>query len=111
MDEYLALPDGAGRFSQDFSGPVILRRSAKISCFTSTGLSPSLALLSSQLRLWRVIYVAGPSTLIQPKPYQFGLIPVRSPLLGESLLFSFPSATEMFQLAEFALATYVFSDK
>ena len=24
MDEYLALPDGAGGFSQDFSGPVIL---------------------------------------------------------------------------------------
>ena len=27
MGEYLALPDGAGGFSQDFSGPVILRRS------------------------------------------------------------------------------------
>ena len=25
MDEYLALPDGAGRFPQDFSGPVVLR--------------------------------------------------------------------------------------
>ena len=23
--EYLALPDGAGRFPQDFSGPVVLR--------------------------------------------------------------------------------------
>ena len=28
MDEYLALPDGAGRFPQDFSGPVVLRVSA-----------------------------------------------------------------------------------
>jgi hypothetical protein len=28
MDEYLALPDGAGRFRQDFSGPVLLRNSA-----------------------------------------------------------------------------------
>ena len=25
MSEYLALPDGAGRFPQDFSGPVVLR--------------------------------------------------------------------------------------
>ena len=28
MDEYLALPDGAGRFPQDFSGPVVLRDTA-----------------------------------------------------------------------------------
>ena len=55
MNEYLALPDGAGGFSQDFSGPVILRMPAAISCLTSTGLSPSLVLLSSQLRLRRVI--------------------------------------------------------
>ena len=25
MNEYLALPDGAGGFPQDFSGPVVLR--------------------------------------------------------------------------------------
>jgi hypothetical protein len=25
IEEYLALPDGAGRFTQDFSGPVLLR--------------------------------------------------------------------------------------
>ena len=31
-----------------------------------------------------------------------GLIPFRSPLLGESLLMSFPPATEMFQFAGFA---------
>ena len=28
MDEYLALPDGAGGFPQDFSGPVVLRNTA-----------------------------------------------------------------------------------
>ena len=28
MDEYLALPDGAGRFVQDFSGPALLRNTA-----------------------------------------------------------------------------------
>ena len=29
MREYLALPDGAGRFPQDFSGPVVLRDTAE----------------------------------------------------------------------------------
>ena len=28
MSEYLALPDGAGGFPQDFSGPVVLRNTA-----------------------------------------------------------------------------------
>ena len=34
---------------------------------------------------------------MQPKPHRFGLFPVRSPLLRESLLFSLPPGTEMFQ--------------
>ena len=37
-----------------------------------------------------------------------GLVPVRSPLLGESLLMSFPPATEMFQFAGFASTPYEF---
>ena len=32
----------------------------------------------------------------------FGLFPVRSPLLGESLLFSFPAGTKMFQFPALA---------
>jgi hypothetical protein len=32
----------------------------------------------------------------------FGLFPVRSPLLGESLLISFPLGTEMFHFPRFA---------
>ncbi len=35
-------------------------------------------------------------------PHDFRLFPVRSPLLGESRLFSFPSGTEMFQFPKFA---------
>ena len=38
-----------------------------------------------------------------------GLVPVRSPLLRESRLISFPPATEMFQFAGFASRTYLFS--
>ena len=33
---------------------------------------------------------------------RFGLFPVRSPLLGESLLFSLPAGTKMFQFPAFA---------
>ena len=38
-----------------------------------------------------------------------GLLRVRSPLLAESQLMSFPPGTEMFQFPGFASATYVFS--
>ena len=38
-----------------------------------------------------------------------GLVRVRSPLLAESRLMSFPPATEMFQFAGFASLTYEFS--
>src|SRR6185436_7752187 len=37
-----------------------------------------------------------------------GLVPVRSPLLRESRLMSFPPGTEMFQFPGFALFPYVF---
>ena len=39
-----------------------------------------------------------------------GSVPVRSPLLGESQLLSFPSGTEMVHFPEFASVTYVFRD-
>ena len=46
----------------------------------------------------------GPTTLRTPKRPKFGLFPVRSPLLGESFLFSFPAGTKMFQFPAFASA-------
>ena len=42
-------------------------------------------------------------------PKTTGLFRVRSPLLAESLLMSFPPGTEMFQFPGFASYTYVFS--
>ena len=55
-----------------------------------------LAMNSGPMALNRM----GPTT---PTPKcRFGLFPVRSPLLGESLLISFPSGTEMFHFPEFA---------
>ena len=39
--------------------------------------------------------------------HRFRLFPVRSPLLRESLLFSFPGVTKMFQFTPFASAPYI----
>ena len=44
----------------------------------------------------------SPTTPILPKQNWFGLFPVRSPLLRESLLFSLPPGTQMFQFSGFA---------
>ena len=62
--------------------------------------------------LWRCVpgsfvfaarsHSAGPTTPTPPKRRRFGLFPVRSPLLGESLLFSLPPGTEMFQFSGLA---------
>ena len=40
---------------------------------------------------------------------RFGLFPVRSPLLGESQLLSFPAGTKMCQFSALAATTYGFS--
>ena len=76
-----------------------------------TGLSPSLRPLSSGLRLemvrsreHRTARPTCPPTpcVLKVRPFthtEFGLLPFRSPLLGESLLLSSPRATKMFQFA------------
>ena len=46
--EYLALPDGPGRFTQGFPCPALLRILLSITVFTYTGLSPFIVLLSSR---------------------------------------------------------------
>ncbi len=73
---------------------------------SDTGLSPSLVRLSSlfsYLITDHVMAVLQPRT---PERVRFGLIPVRSPLLGKSLLISFPEDTKMFQFSSFASYTY-----
>ena len=50
-----------------------------------------------------VFLCRGPTTPVLPKQNWFGLFPVRSPLLRESLLFSFPMGTKMFQFPTSAL--------
>ena len=53
----------------------------------------------------RRVQCRGPTTPTGPRPGRFGLLPGRSPLLGESLLFSLPAGTEMFQFPALASAT------
>ena len=59
--EYLALPDGAGSFRQDFSGPALLRIPLQNSQFPLTGLSPAMAQLSRRFSLISVSK-CGPTT-------------------------------------------------
>ena len=69
---------------------------------SNKGLSPAMAKLSriffSQFKYNNVV-LQPQHCIIQ---HWFGLIPVRSPLLGESLLFSFPRGTKMFQFPPLA---------
>jgi hypothetical protein len=71
-------------FRQDFTCPALLERQPP---FASTGLSPAPARLSIRFDFRRPL----------------GLVRVRSPLLTESRLMSFPPGTEMFQFPGFAL--------
>ena len=91
--EYLALEDGPPIFRQGFTCPALLIVH-HYSAFA-----------------YRAITVYGRSfqDRFANAITTFGLLPVRSSLLGESRLISFPPGTEIFQFPGFALDTYVFS--
>jgi hypothetical protein len=113
--EYLALGDGPPGFPRDFTCPAVLgncfQRDRSVS---STGLSPSAVVHSRSLRLHfdLITLRVAPEAAPQPRTYRydrFGLFPVRSPLLRESLLISLPGGTEMFHFPPLAFGTYGFS--
>ena len=70
-----------------------------------TSLSLSMERLSKRFHSLYFMRCRGPTTPKRPKPLGFGLVPVRSPLLRESLLFSLPTGTKMFQFPAFAFLT------
>ena len=84
-EEYLALPDGAGRFMQNFSGSALLRI--------------LLVLINLRLRDCHALWLNFPensawwwilNAVLQPHDSTlswFGLFPFRSPLLRESLVY------------------------
>ena len=97
------MADGAACFGQGSSDPALLRVQAWLERIPGTGLSPSSARLSRRLPLpLSSPLIAGPTTPRAPRRPRFGLFPIRSPLLGESLLFSFPPTTGMFRFVGFA---------
>ena len=100
--EYLALAGGPARFTRDFTCPALLRIPVGRVTDSRTGLSPSTTRLSRRFRFHDLVPRPGPTTPDLPKQGRFGLIPFRSPLLRESLLFSSPAGTEMFQFPAFA---------
>ena len=70
-----------------------------------TGLSPSMELLSKSFHSQHFMQSRGPTTPSRALRHRrFGLLPGRSPLLGESLLFSLPQGTKMFQFPWLASA-------
>ena len=94
--EYLALRDGPRRFRPGFTCPTLLG-------YRIGG--PRLCLRDYH-PLWchfpKDFGSARPIPRLRPHdpgrcPARFGLVPVRSPLLRESRLISFPPGTEMFQ--------------
>ena len=70
--------------------------------FRVRGCHPLRRALPGVLRYKRFFRFAGPTTPRAPRRPRFGLFPFRSPLLGESLLFSFPPTTGMFRFVGFA---------
>ena len=99
--EYLALPDGSGRFRQDFTCPALLRILIHINNISCTGLSPLTLSFPSYSTILFIRHFS-PTTPKLPKQLWFGLFPLRSPLLRKSLLFSLPTPTQMFQFSAFA---------
>ncbi len=84
-------------YSGTYSPPILI---------SPTGLSPSMDSFSNEVRLSIMVsFIVRPTTPREPKFSWFGLFPLRSPLLRESLVISFPRGTKMFQLPRFALLT------
>ena len=100
--EYLALPDGPGGFAQDYSCPALLRiplGHATLRVRGSHPLRPDFPDSSARVLCATAWSYYPDAALLQRR---FGLFPGRSPLLGESLLFSLPRGTKMFQFPRFA---------
>ena len=101
--EYLALPDGPGGFGRDYTCPDLLRNPHANGHARVRGSHPLRRRFPGGFPFLAVRARAGPTTPGPPRGRtRFGLFPFRSPLLGESSLFSLPAGTKMFQFPAFA---------
>ena len=96
---------GPAGFTRGFTCPALLGSLLRGRQHACTGLSPSTARLSRRIHFAALTRHRSPTTPVRPEPHGFGLCPVRSPLLGVSLLFSLPPGTKMFQFPGFASLT------
>ena len=62
----------------------------------------------SQKLLLQISFLITPYAVLQPRFMRFGLLPVRSPLLGESLLISVPALLRWFTSRSVAPVHYIF---
>ena len=117
--------DGPPRFPQGSTCPVVLGYAAQEAQNISlTGLSPSMMSLSRTLQLlFGFVTPRQSRNSIRQHPatpnaqrsraltcIRFGLFPLRSPLLGESLLLSLPPGTKMVHFPGFASRALLYSD-
>ena len=102
--ECLALPDGPGGFTQGSTCPALLRIPIGLICVHVRNCHP----LRCNFPDASIPHLSATSWSYYPAPAspqaRFGLLPGRSPLLGESLLFSLPAGTKMFQFPALASA-------
>ena len=110
------MESGLPRFPQGFTCPVVLGNRAQgvRAAFAYGAITRSggpfqiLRLTVGLVTPRRIRSASGPAPQLPTgnacglAPVEFGLFPVRSPLLGESRLLSFPRGTEMFQFPRFA---------
>ena len=80
----------------------VTQDTAAVRVASCTQLSCSVVRLSRRFHSRHFFRCRGPTTPEAPRRLRFGLFPGRSPLLGESLLFSLPAGTKMFQFPAFA---------
>ena len=90
------MEDGPPIFRQDYTCPALLVAS----------LVPHQ---SFHIRGYHPLWPPFPRRFVKKDAITSRLLRVRSPLLTESRLMSFPRATSMFQFTRFASHTYVFS--
>ena len=93
-----ALDRGRPGFTRGSSCPALLRyRDTEAECFRLRGSHPLWPRFPAGSPALRLLHSAGhPLAALQPRSGRFGLLPLRSPLLGESLLISLPALLRWF---------------
>ena len=85
--EYLALPDGPGRFPRDYSCPEVLRILLCLSLLRIRGYHPLWPFFPERSSHKKSTIAQSYNPDIALPQRRFGLFPGRSPLLGESFYY------------------------